>query len=45
MKTLKIKKIKKNWHDITPMISYYDYIEDREYVVQMTEKEYFDYIR
>ena len=45
MKTLKIKKSqKKVYYDITPY-GYYNYMEFRDYVVQMTEEEYFEYIR
>lgn len=52
MKTLEIKKIiEKKTRDepwfvtINPFASYfYDYVEHREYIVQMTEEEYFEYI-
>lgn len=46
MKTLKIKKTRKKiCNEVTPYILYYDYMEHRDYVVQMTEEEYFEYIR
>lgn len=46
MKTLKIKKSRKRvCHDVTPYVCYYNYMEFRDYVVQMTEEEYFEYIR
>lgn len=46
MKTLKIKKSRKRvYHDVTPYACYYNYMEFRDYVVQMTEEEYFEYIR
>lgn len=52
MKTLEIKKIiEKKTRDepwfvtINPFASYfYDYVEHCEYIVQMTEEEYFEYI-
>ena len=46
MKTLKIKKSRKKvCNDVTPYACYYNYMEFRDYVVQMTEEEYFEYIR
>ena len=45
MKTLKIKKSRKKvCHDISPTAFYYKYVDVRDYIVQMTEKEYFEYI-
>lgn len=45
MKTLKIKKSRKRvCHDISPMIFYYKNVDIRDYIVQMTEEEYFEYI-
>lgn len=48
MKTLKIKKRReKKWHKVSPNVeySYPEYIECRDYIIQMTEEEYFEYIR
>lgn len=46
MKTLKIKKRReKRWHNISPCTDFYEYVECRDYIVQMTEEEYFEYIR
>ena len=46
MKTLKIKKSRKKvCHDISPTMFYYKYVDVRDYIVQMTEEEYFEYIR
>ena len=46
MKTLKIKKRReKRWHNISPCTDFYEYVECRYYIVQMTEEEYFEYIR
>ncbi len=42
MKTLRIKKYKEKVHHyINPDICYYNYIECRDYIVQMTEKRIF----
>ena len=46
MKTLKIKKWReKRWHNISPCTDFYEYVECRDYIVQMTEEEYFEYNR
>ena len=46
MKTLKIKKKRyKQWHEVAPGIHLYDRAERRDYIIQMSEKEYFEYIR
>ena len=46
MKTLKIKKRRyKQWHEIDQGVFLYDRVERRDYIVQMSEKEYFEYVR
>lgn len=47
MKTLKIKKRHyKQWHEVGLEGVYLcDRVECRDYIVQMSEKEYFEYVR
>ena len=46
MKTLKIKKKRyKQWSEVGPGVYLCDRVECRYYIVQMSEKEYFKYIR
>ena len=46
MKTLKIKKRRyKKWHEVGPGIYLCDRVKCRDYIVQMSEKEYFEYVR
>lgn len=46
MKTLKVKKrIEKFWRDLSPVNGFWTKMEKRDYIVQMTEEEYFEYIR
>ena len=47
MKTLKIKKRRyKKWREVGPGIYLWDrVVECRDYIVQMSEKEYFEYVR
>lgn len=46
MKTLKIKKRHyKRWYEVGSGIYLCDRVEYRDYIVQMSEKEYFEYIR
>lgn len=46
MKTLKIKKKrKKRWHEVTLDYGFFKNVERRDYIIQMTEEEYFEYIR
>lgn len=46
MKTLKIKKRRyKQWFEVGPGVYLCDRVECRYYIVQMSEKEYFKYIR
>lgn len=46
MKTLKIKKKHyKQWREVAPCIDLCDRVECRDYIVQMSEKEYFEYVR
>lgn len=46
MKTLKIKKRHyKRWYEVGQGIHLYDRVECRDYIIQMSEKEYFEYIR
>lgn len=46
MKTLKIKKrTEKFWRDLSPINGFWEKMEKRDYIVQMTEEEYFEYIR
>lgn len=46
MKTLKIKKKRyKQWSEVGPGVYLCDRVERRYYIVQMSEKEYFKYVR
>lgn len=46
MKTLKIKKRHyKKRLEVAPGVNLFDRVECRDYIVQMSEKEYFEYIR
>lgn len=46
MKTLKIKKKRyKQWREVAPGVDLCDRVECRDYIVQMSEKEYFEYVR
>ena len=46
MKTLKIKKRHyKRWFEVGPGVNLFDRVECRYYIVQMSEKEYFEYVR
>lgn len=46
MKTLKIKKRRyKHWHEVGQGIYFCDRVECRDYIVKMSEKEYFEYVR
>ena len=46
MKTLKIKKRRyKRWYEVGQGIYLCDHIKCRDYIVQMSEKEYFEYVR
>ena len=46
MKTLKIKKSNcKRRLEVAPGVNLFDRVECRDYIVQMSEKEYFEYVR
>ena len=46
MKTLKIKKRHyKRRFEVAPGINLFDRVECRDYIVQMSEKEYFEYVQ
>lgn len=46
MKTLKIKKrYYKQWYDVAIGIYLWERVECRDYIIKMTEEEYFEYIR